>query len=124
MENTGSPLRIGNSYSDIYHIPMRHIREFSHLAQFFLQHFIFLELAIPTIIMSVEKEENIANLIGHVSWNYTIRHKPWLFIQQQNLNAMYFHPTKWAYIDKDSHNHTAFFCKMVHYIYKKYVELL
>ena len=113
-----------SGYSDVYYIPRRLIKEFTLVADLFLQHFIFLELAVPTIIMSVEKEQNIINLIGHTCWNYTIRHFPWLYIQERNLNSMFFHPTKWAYIDKGSQNHTAFFCKMVDYIYKKYSELL
>ena len=119
LDSTGSPLRIANSYSDIYHIPLRLIKKFTDVAHFFLQHLIYIDLAVPTIIMSMEKEKNVVNLTGHMCWNYTFRHNPWIYIQEQHFNSMYFHPTKWNYINKGSQNHTAFFCKMVHHIYGK-----
>ena len=100
------------------------MKEYTHLAQFFLTHFVFLDFAIPTIILSVEKEHNIAHLNGTMNWIAHIRERPWLWIQEQHPNSVYYHPIKWAYLDRGSRNHTAFFCKMVDYIYSKYAEFL
>ena len=121
IQSNGALLRANGGYSDIYYVPRRQIANFVRLAQFFLRHNIFLEIAIPTIVQCLEMDDNIAGLHGIQSWDADYRDTPWHYFRRTELvGKSYFHPTKWGFAAKGSKNHTLFFCKTLEYMYDKY----
>lgn len=124
LDNHGGPRRIASSFSDLYHISQTLIADFAYLAEFFVQRKVYLDLAVPTIINSIEAKSDIIHKTGYLAWR-GIRIKPWLYIQIKDLKYMFYHPTKWSYIDSSSEpiaalNYTIFYCNVLDQLYDKF----
>lgn len=109
----------------MYHIPHTLIADFAYLAEFFLQHKVYLDLAVPTIIASIAAENDVIPAAGLKSWDYKIRDRPWLYIQPKDLKYIFYHPTKWGYMDSSSDptaalNYTIFYCNVLDQVYDKF----
>lgn len=121
IDSNGALLRANGGYADIYHIPQRQMADFVQLAAYFLEHRVFLEIAIPTIIRCLESDANVSPLVGIQSWDADYRDSPWHYFRQAELvGKTYFHPTKWGFIERGSKNHTIFFCKALEFLGDKY----
>ncbi|XP_068715876.1 uncharacterized protein [Montipora capricornis] len=60
----GSPRCFGGR-TDVFYIPRKHTRAFSILSQTFYERKVFLEIAVPTIIRFIERNENIGRFPGY-----------------------------------------------------------
>ncbi|XP_068736848.1 uncharacterized protein [Montipora capricornis] len=64
-KNSNGSLRCFSGRSDILYIPRKHTRVFSILSETFYERKVFLEIAIPTMIRFLERNENIGRLPGY-----------------------------------------------------------
>ena len=64
-KNSNGSLRCFSGRSDILYIPRKHAKAFSILSGTFYDRKVFLEIAIPTIIRFLERNENIGRLSGY-----------------------------------------------------------
>ncbi|XP_015762685.1 PREDICTED: uncharacterized protein LOC107341734 [Acropora digitifera] len=63
--NSNGSLQCFSGRSDILYIPRKHTRAFSILSETFYERKVFLEIAIPTMIRFLERNENIGRLPGY-----------------------------------------------------------
>ena len=64
-KNSNGSLRCFSGRSDILYIPRKHAKAFSILSETFYEQKVFLEIAIPTMIRFLERNENIGRLSGY-----------------------------------------------------------
>ena len=64
-KNSNGSLRCFSGRSDILYIPRKHAKVFSILSETFYEQKVFLEIAIPTMIRFLERNENIGHLSGY-----------------------------------------------------------
>jgi len=113
IQLNNADMRPCGGYSDIYYIPKRIAGDFSELAKLFLQHSIFLEIAVPTIIRCLETPEDIQPLQGKQLWERD-RTSPWIYFTPRDLvGKHYLHPTKWSGLARGDSNATEFYCNKV-----------
>lgn len=65
FKNSNGTLRCFSGRSDILYIPQKHAKAFSILSETFYERKVFLEIAIPTMIRFLERNENIGHLPGY-----------------------------------------------------------
>ena len=88
--------------------------QFTTLAELFLRQRVFLEVAVPTILLCMEPYKNIIHLPGLAIWDET-RNQPWKYLPQlEERDLVFLHPTKWGLLRSDSkynqENWTRVFC--------------
>lgn len=94
----GDEFRLNGAYSDIFYIPSRLRDDFKPLAHLFLEHNVFVEIAIPSIVRCLENPEDIVALPGTTMWDLS-RDETWLYWTAPNIvGKTYLHPTKWSYL--------------------------
>lgn len=105
---TGGKKRIFGSYSDIYYLPKKLSGDFYELAQVFLKHGVFVEIAVPTIFRCLDyRGHSSAPLIGLVEWKGSDRDIPWKHFKSANLvDKHYFHPLKLSRISEVPNKYT------------------
>ncbi|EDO30587.1 predicted protein [Nematostella vectensis] len=64
-ENSNGSLRCFSGRSDVLYIPKRHASAFSLLSFIFYTNKVFLEIAVPTILRVIEREDQISHLPGY-----------------------------------------------------------
>ena len=65
FKNSNGTLRCFSGRSDILYIPYKHAKAFSILSEIFYERKVFLEIAIPTMIRFLERNDNIGRLPGY-----------------------------------------------------------
>ena len=119
-EFTNGCNRIAASVSDVYYIPSGKAEEFVEVMEVYLEHEVFLEIAIPTVIHSIEDSFKIFHISGVYSWDDK-RYSPWeLFNQTFNLGNVFLHPVKLSAIGALKQPLRSFFCDtLLPFIYKE-----
>ena len=108
----GAELRLNGGYSDIYYIPHRLSSDFLELSHLFLDHRVFLEIAVPSVIRCLTSTD-IEPLPGLRNW-FESRDHPWNFFSRSHLfGQTCLHPVKWSRMNEGSHNLTSMFCDYV-----------
>jgi hypothetical protein len=95
LEQNWGPHRVVSAFSDIAYIPSTYSKQFIELANTFGKHQVFLEIALPTIIYSLELGENMVWFPSHGN-NYQNPPRP-APIKNFNIQALCNHPIKLSY---------------------------
>ena len=94
----GGEFKLNGAYSDVFYIPSRLGADFKRLVNIFLEHEVFVEIAVPTILQCLENLEDVHPLPGTSIWEVS-RDQTWLYWTVGNvIGKTYFHPTKWTYM--------------------------
>lgn len=113
----GAEFRPNGAYSDIYYIPSRLQQQVLELFQHFLNHKVFVEITVPTVITCLEGTESVEPLPGKQVWEASRRRdEPWTYFTNAHLiGKKYLHPTKWSYMymNSESKELRNFFCNDV-----------
>lgn len=104
--NNGAKSRIHGAYADVFYLPNKYSSEFAGLGRYFLEHHIFLEIAVPTIIICLLQNDdsdlssnklNYKEIKGMEIWTEK-RNYPWLYWEKARNSRDYLHPTKWSHL--------------------------
>ncbi len=101
----GGPYRVNGGLADIYYIPQEIAADFAVLGSLFLEHDVFLEVAVPTLMQCLVGIKNVQELVGE--YRQTDRSYPWLKFTQEKFidkSYMYIHPTKWGHLASGGHD--------------------
>ncbi len=104
LSKNGDRFRFNGALADIYYIPQRIAQEFAILGSVFLQHDVFLEMAVPTIIQCLDGLGDVEVLDGE--YRTHDRNDPWKkFVEPKFQGRSYIHPTKWGHLGKTKAKH-------------------
>lgn len=86
--------RLFGAISDALYLPKSYFTNFTKIVSLLAKNHVFLEIAIPTALMSMEDSDKRQSLNGYYSWT-AARMKPWTFMKQSVLkDAVTVHPVK------------------------------
>ena len=114
---TGAPNRIIFGYSDIYYIPAAKAVDFITIVSIFSQHRVFLEVAVPTVVICIEGKKIMLKGISQA--NISQRKLPWVNIGDlyNNRTLVFYHATKWKTVLKRNKQYRKFYkdtTKIIH----------
>ncbi len=119
----GNTRRPNGAYSDFYYIPASLAEDFAELAQIFLDHEIFLEIAVPTIVQCLAPPTDRESMTGLALWD-ELRTMSWThFTKPDMVHQGFIHPTKWSYLSQGSENFVSFFCNALMFLHDPYGQI-
>ena len=111
---TGAPNRIlGGAYADFFYVPSHMSNSFIDLVNIMKEHKIFLEIAVPTILLCIHNETKPWIVIKNDSPEYP-RVAPWAHFMspKRKWNVTYIHPMKWSCL-KESESCRDIYCNTI-----------
>ena len=101
VSRNGDKYRVNGGFADIYYIPQRISQKFTFLGSVFLQEWIFLEIAIPTLIQCLDGLNNVEILNGEYRNQQAVA--PWLKLMNPKFKSRsYLHRTKWGFLARNN----------------------
>ena len=115
LSGNGAANRANAAFSDMFYIPSKLSQAYVELADVFLRHDVFLEIAVATIIRCMPESAGIQPLLGEVLWKEQ-RNDPGRHFNSDIIRGKnFFHPMKWGSLaNRAAHNRpTRLFCTKV-----------
>ena len=78
--------------ADIYYLPARFVRDVSLYLTVYLEHHVFLKLAVPMVVFGLESHDDIDPIKGSLLWREQ-RAQVWKFLNPQ---GHFLHPVKFS----------------------------
>ena len=102
--------RLFGCSSDSLYMPERFFSNFSKIIHLLRKNDVFLEIAIPTAVRSIEHVENIQEYSIYSDWTVN-RNSPWKFMKRKRLEGVVLvHPVKLSSVYKGNPEALNFFC--------------
>ena len=123
--NTGAEDVFYGEICDAAYVPQSLANMYITLNSIFLVKGVFMEIALPTIMHSLTKLENIQFLPSTQIPYSRDRGRPWTYWKKFKFHSAYLHPAKWGPIlTKNDTRRRKFYCKEVMPFYINYLKTL
>ena len=113
VHKNGARMRANSIFSDLYYIPSQWREPALEVFQVFLKHMVFMEIAIPSMINCLSKE-NIVLIPGLKLWGKNRDKLRIISAKGYELaGSMFIHPTKWSGLISGDENAIDLYCNTI-----------
>jgi hypothetical protein len=116
----GGEMRPNARNADIYFVPVRLEQQVSELFGHFLEHRVFVEIAVPTVLNCLSGKGDAQHIPGVLNWEES-RDMSWLFFNNKHLlGKRFLHPTKWSRIETFTEMKELYCAKLIPFLFDPY----
>ena len=124
VRRNGAEQRPNGGFADVYYVPRHLAAHFARLADVFLRHDVFVEIAVPTVFRCVAPPGSVEVLRGEALSTDATRDEVWRYFQTKYMvGKAYLHPTKWSRIATSPALNSLYCSKVLPFFHDRFARI-